>query len=374
MHGTVVPASDETKDRALFRVMKPAVLEHPRHAVLRDGSGTVVARGEQVPISAVLEPVAPGGVVQYTVKLVKEVVGTQGTAAQRCSVAELVVPENWLRPKGTLATSQSADYLPIAEVLEAAARTTGLLIPLFQRRYCWSEQQWEPLWRTVCDLARQGDGAQHSLKRLLCLENSGGSVVLDGQQRLTTCCVLLAALRDATASTDPTVSAAIATLLCLDQPRQDGWRYVVRPTLDDCADFAEAVSVQSEGGSTLPSSDGGIANSSTSGAPLVCCRSFFSARLAALCESGSGGGIDLQTIYAAVTQGLHVLHFPLGTFLLLVFLSPAQRHQLHISNTIYSSGGIGKVTRHGTDHCSCCCCCHCIHGFCSWRCAGAGSV
>lgn len=336
MQHTVVPASDETKDRALFRVMKPAVLEHPRHAALRDGAGTVVARGEHVTITAVLEPATPGGVVQYTVKLLKEVVGTQGTAAQRWSVAEFVVPENWLRPKGTLATSQSADYLPIAEVLEAAARTTGLLIPLFQRRYCWSEQQWEPLWRTVCDLALQGDGAQHSLKRLLCLERPGGSVVLDGQQRLTTCCVLLAALRDATASTDPTVSAAIATLLCLDQPRQDGWLYVVRPTLDDCADFAEAVSMQSEGGSTLVGSGEGIAATSISGGPLVRCRSFFSARLAGLGESGSDGGIDLRNIHVAVTKGLHVLHFPLGAFF-------CAETSLHTSNTKYSRVGIGKV-------------------------------
>ena len=58
-------ATAETKERALFRPIKVAVLEHPRHAVLLDHDGTPVPRGEQVTITAVLEPAVPGGVVQY---------------------------------------------------------------------------------------------------------------------------------------------------------------------------------------------------------------------------------------------------------------------------------------------------------------------
>lgn len=246
-------------------------------------------------------------------KLVKQVVGAQGTA-QFSGAVELVVPEDWLRSKGTLATSQDAQFLPIAEVLRGAAREAGLLIPLFQRRYCWSEQQWELLWQTVRGLAAQGEGAQHSLKRLLCLERPGGSVVLDGQQRLTTACVLLAALRDATSSIDPPLSDAIAALLCLRQPRQDGWPYVVRPTLDDCADFAEAIGARHSGSPQLADASlGPGSGDGSSRGPLVCCRDFFSAQLAAAVgESDCDSTINLHKICAAVTHGLHVLHFPLG--------------------------------------------------------------
>ena len=183
------PASVETKERALFRMLKRAVLEHPRHATLKDSSGTLIARGEEVIIYAVLEPAAPGGVVQYSVKRLGQVVGAQGTAGFQ-GADEFVVPEDWLRPKGTMATSQAAEYIPIVKVLQVATRSAGLQIPLFQRRYCWSEEQWQSLWLTVVDLAAQGEDAQHSLKRLLCLVRPDGSVVLDGQQRLTTVCVL----------------------------------------------------------------------------------------------------------------------------------------------------------------------------------------
>ena len=271
----------------------------------------------------------------------KQVVGTQGTA-QFSGAVELVVPEDWLRPKGTLATSQDAQFLPIAEVLRGAASKAGLLIPLFQRRYCWSEQQWEPLWQTVCGLAAQGEGAQHSLKRLLCLERPGGSVVLDGQQRLTTTCVLLAALRDATSSADPPLSDAIGALLFLQQPRQDGWPYVVRPTLDDCADFADAIGARH--GCLPQSSDASLASGSGDGSsrgPLVCCRDFFSARLAAVGDSDSDSATTLHKICAAVTHGLHVLHFPLGT--------PRPALPPMVANL-----GLAAL--------------------CSWCCAGAGSV
>jgi hypothetical protein len=94
--------------------------------------------------------------------------------------------------------------------------------------------------------------------------------------------------------------------------------------------------MQSEGGSTLVGSGEGIAATSISGGPLVRCRSFFSARLAGLGESGSDGGIDLRNIHVAVTKGLHVLHFPLGAFF-------CAETSLHTSNTKYSRVGIGKV-------------------------------
>ena len=313
------PASVETKERALFRMLKRAVLEHPRHATLKDSSGTLIARGEEVIIYAVLEPAAPGGVVQYSVKRLGQVVGAQGTAGFQ-GADEFVVPEDWLRPKGTMATSQAAEYIPIVKVLQVATRSAGLQIPLFQRRYCWSEEQWQSLWLTVVDLAAQGEDAQHSLKRLLCLVRPDGSVVLDGQQRLTTVCVLLAALRDATAAVADSIealrqlSATITSLLTLQPPRKDGWSHVVSPTLDDRDDFVQSVSVQPLPGTAPPQHQvgddgGGHGEGGSSSGPLVCCRAFFSARLAAIATEAP---LELHKIYTAVTLGLHVLHFPLA--------------------------------------------------------------
>jgi hypothetical protein len=80
-------------------------------------------------------------------------------------------------------------------------------VPIFQRRYCWSEVQWQTLLNDV--LHRRS--TQHSLGRLTCTSLDGNgqtsnkslltgiegrSIILDGQQRFTTTTILLSAIRD----------------------------------------------------------------------------------------------------------------------------------------------------------------------------------
>lgn len=82
-----------------------------------------------------------------------------------------------------------------------------LVVPLFQRPYVWDEEeQWAPLWEdVVAAFDRRGDGdpPPHFLGAIVLEQKSGalGSLevreVIDGQQRLTTLQVLIAALRDA---------------------------------------------------------------------------------------------------------------------------------------------------------------------------------
>ena len=86
------------------------------------------------------------------------------------------------------------------------------LVPLFQRQYVWDRaNQWEPLWN---DLERQAVNAGRALDRGESMDTTHflGAVVLnariivglgipiseiiDGQQRLTTLQIFLAALRD----------------------------------------------------------------------------------------------------------------------------------------------------------------------------------
>ncbi|MFD9552274.1 DUF262 domain-containing protein [Nocardia salmonicida] len=81
-----------------------------------------------------------------------------------------------------------------------------LVVPLFQRPYVWDEgEQWAPLWEdVVAAFDRRGDGdpPPHFLGAIVLEQKSGalGSLevreVIDGQQRLTTLQVLIAALRD----------------------------------------------------------------------------------------------------------------------------------------------------------------------------------
>ena len=82
--------------------------------------------------------------------------------------------------------------------------TVRLLVPLFQRPYVWKEENnWEPLWdsvRTVADRRAAGDTIRpHFLGAIVLeqLKTETGEVdarqVIDGQQRLTTLQVMLAA-------------------------------------------------------------------------------------------------------------------------------------------------------------------------------------
>ena len=76
------------------------------------------------------------------------------------------------------------------------------LIPVFQRDYSWTEAQCAQLLTDVLRVAARQPGATHFVGSVVCVASSDQSAVLpqwlviDGQQRLTTCTLLLAALRE----------------------------------------------------------------------------------------------------------------------------------------------------------------------------------
>jgi hypothetical protein len=85
--------------------------------------------------------------------------------------------------------------------------TVRLMVPLFQRPYVWNEERnWEPLWESIEAVAnrRLGDSAPrpHFLGAIVLeqLKTETGEVdsrqVIDGQQRLTTLQLAIAAIRD----------------------------------------------------------------------------------------------------------------------------------------------------------------------------------
>src|SRR5882762_2920953 len=83
-----------------------------------------------------------------------------------------------------------------------------LEVPLFQRQYVWSrEHQWEPLWEDISRkfaecLEGREDAPVHFLGAMVLDQKQTPTThvekrqIIDGQQRLTTLQILLAALRD----------------------------------------------------------------------------------------------------------------------------------------------------------------------------------
>lgn len=98
-----------------------------------------------------------------------------------------------------------ANAVPLLGLFERKLR---LEVPLFQRQYVWSrEQQWEPLWEDIARkfteyLEGRKDSPVHFLGAMVLDQKMTPSThvekrqVIDGQQRLTTLQIVLAALRD----------------------------------------------------------------------------------------------------------------------------------------------------------------------------------
>ena len=80
--------------------------------------------------------------------------------------------------------------------------TKQYLVPLFQRPYSWSEKHWKTLWDDVLDQSKHGDGRPHFFGSIVTAQAKSvpqgvfKHLLIDGQQRMTTTQVFLAALRD----------------------------------------------------------------------------------------------------------------------------------------------------------------------------------
>ncbi|MDW8334953.1 MAG: DUF262 domain-containing protein, partial [Bacteroidia bacterium] len=121
----------------------------------------------------------------------------------------------------------TADYLTLAKVLQRT--TQNYIVPLFQRRYSWSaEEQCATLWKDVQRavekdkihfmgaLVLQQKEPKHGLDRQL---------IIDGQQRLTTFTLLIAALRDKLdkLQKNSRLSAKIEEMLVCPNYKEDGY-------------------------------------------------------------------------------------------------------------------------------------------------------
>lgn len=109
------------------------------------------------------------------------------------------------------------------------------VVPLFQRPYVREEEaQWQPLWEDICGVAqRRLDGrsnGSHFLGAIVLEQLKTPSTVvearqvIDGQQRLTTLQVLLAALRDRARTTGATLDQRV-----LEKLTRNNHEYIAPP-------------------------------------------------------------------------------------------------------------------------------------------------
>ena len=88
---------------------------------------------------------------------------------------------------------------PFAKIING---TSQFLIPVFQRDYKWTESDCEQLWRDILCVAGDSASRGHFIGSVVYISTGDTSaaftrwLLIDGQQRLTTLTLLLAALRD----------------------------------------------------------------------------------------------------------------------------------------------------------------------------------
>lgn len=126
--------------------------------------------------------------------------------------------------------------------------TQQYVVPLFQRPYSWSEKQWKTLWADVLEQSRHGDGRPHFFGSIVTTpaksvpQGVGKYLLIDGQQRLTTIQILLAAVRDrADRSGHERLRDRIRDKYLINEYEDGDERLKVLPTQDDRAAFGAII-------------------------------------------------------------------------------------------------------------------------------------
>lgn len=88
-----------------------------------------------------------------------------------------------------------------ANLLKFLRKSPQFVIPIYQRNYSWTEEQCRQLWSDILRAGREKSVNAHFIGSIVYIERALSSVtspeallVIDGQQRLTTCTLLIAAL------------------------------------------------------------------------------------------------------------------------------------------------------------------------------------
>ena len=120
---------------------------------------------------------------------------------------------------------------------------TQYVVPLFQRPYSWERKEWSTLWNDILETYLDDPPSGHFLGSIVTktLEATPGGaarfVVIDGQQRLTTLSILIAALRDKLSEAEPQDRERIDDLCLINRYESGEQRYKILPTQTDRDSF-----------------------------------------------------------------------------------------------------------------------------------------
>jgi hypothetical protein len=121
------------------------------------------------------------------------------------------------------------------------------VVPLFQRKYRWTRDHWNTLWVDVLDNYQTKAAHDHFLGSAVTLPRDGTPdgitpfSLIDGQQRLTTLSLLLAAIRDLARPDDAELAERVDGLYLRNRYVSGFDRFKVLPTQADREAFAAVI-------------------------------------------------------------------------------------------------------------------------------------
>ena len=113
------------------------------------------------------------------------------------------------------------------------------VVPLFQRPYSWQRNHWETLWNDIIETYQSNPAGGLFLGSIVSKSQPGTPegvspyIVIDGQQRLTTLSIVIAALRDRVSKENPAAGERITDLCLMNKYARDEYQYKIRPTQAD---------------------------------------------------------------------------------------------------------------------------------------------
>ena len=142
-----------------------------------------------------------------------------------------------------------ASETKLRELLEGSKQ---FQIPLFQRPYSWSKKEWNALWKDLMEVYNERE-EYHFLGPIVTQAVPGTPdgispfLLIDGQQRLTTLSILLAALRDYLKEHNSESAAELQELYLINRFKKGDARYKILPTQADQEVYQQVVQEQMNG-------------------------------------------------------------------------------------------------------------------------------
>ncbi|MBT2486097.1 MULTISPECIES: DUF262 domain-containing protein [unclassified Microbacterium] len=140
-----------------------------------------------------------------------------------------------------MSTATNVEATAVNTIEWLAGGTGTIVVPVYQRQYRWDIGGCERLLSDVRAVAAHDDAHRHFIGSILSAEDGvesvGDLILIDGQQRITTLMLLVAALHHAVRDTDPATAAELERVLV----RSDGTRRTTLRPHDAWAELYESV-------------------------------------------------------------------------------------------------------------------------------------